>query len=63
MPKRKKTGSPIPDMEWMRKSRHILPRAKNPLTENPFLRLEKPTPGEDAASRIQTGDHTTEPEE
>ena len=43
MPKRKKTGSPIPNMEWMKKSRDIIPRAKNPLTENPFLRLEKQT--------------------
>ena len=43
MPKRRKTGSPIPNMEWMRKSRDIIPRAKNPLTENPFLKLEIPT--------------------
>ena len=46
----------IPNMEWMKKSIDIVPPAQVPLTENPFLRLEKQPIGKSVISRTQTND-------
>lgn len=35
-----------PDLNWWEKSREDVPPAKNPLTENPFLRLEPEQPAD-----------------
>ena len=34
------------DLEWWEKSREDVPPAKNPLTENPFIRLEPEKPAD-----------------
>ena len=41
-------------------TRDTVPRAENPLTENPFLKLEKPASGENSSSRMQASNRKTE---
>ena len=43
-------------------SRDSIPRAKNPLTANPFRNLEKPASGESASSKMQASNRKPEPE-
>ena len=44
----------LPNLEWMRKSREDVPAPRNPLTENPFLKLERQATERDDTSLTQT---------
>ena len=35
--------SVVPDGEWIRKGRDVVPQNQNPLTQNPFVSLSKPS--------------------
>ena len=50
--------SVVPDKEWIRKGRDVVPQNQNPLTKNPFVNISKPSTEESKPS-ANKNDNTT----